>query len=231
MAISRRGTRSAGASDAQPVSGLAADDEERYGPRKTLFLSAMVSVGNDLSPIRIRNLSESGAQIEGETLPDVGTSVRIERGPLHVGATIVWRAHSGAGIHFDEPLALENWLPKPSAQGQLIVDEKVQQVRSGMVQPISYRPAPRLPRIERDTLSARLAEELAYVSRLIEQLGDVLAGDPLVVMRYPDALQSVDLSTQIIRHVAALIVAEDPDEVIGAIGIESLRNRLLRGSL
>ena len=76
-----------------------------------------------------------------------------------------------------------------------------------------------------------LADELGYVQRLLENLGDELVVEPLILHRYARSLQSMDLAGQILGHVAAIINAQDKSEVIEQIGMEDLRARLKRKAI
>ena len=202
----------------------------RSTPRNHLFLSATICFDNVSAAIRLRDLSASGARIEGATLPAIGAAAHISRGTLHASGTIVWRDGKGCGLRFDAPLPLDAWMPGRASRDQLAVDAMIEAVRSGAAEVLPFRPTP-LPDTFRDALPQRLAEELAYVSRLLESLGDDLCAEPLVVMRHAEKLQNLDISAQILGHVAALLVSKQPEQAIDAIGMGSLRKRLQRTSL
>ena len=82
-----------------------------------------------------------------------------------------------------------------------------------------------------DLLSLRLAEELEYAQRMLEQMGDALAGDPGTLMRHTVSLQSVDIVVQIMGHIAAVIRSSDPSGAVDRIGMAELKGRLLRQSI
>lgn len=213
---------------AQPLSSPA--DDARSTRRTTLFLSAMLGFGSVSTPIRIRDLSAGGARVEGAFLPDVGTGAIITRGALTAGGTVMWRDPSGCGLRFDHPLSIDAWMPSRSGCDQSVVDQQVELVKSGAAVLPILSPAPPSQAL-RDALPQRLAEELAYVSRLLESLGDDLCNETLVVMRHGEKLQNLDISAQILGHVAALLVAEQPEQAVRAIGMGCLRKRLLRTAL
>ena len=207
------------------------EGETRSTPRNHLFLSAMICFDNVSAAIRLRDLSASGARIEGAILPAIGAAAHISRGTLHASGTIVWRDGKGCGLRFDVPLPLDQWMPGRASRDQLAVDEMIEAVRSGDSEVLPFRQTPPPPDAFRDALPQRLAEELAYVSRLLESLGDDLCSEPLVVMRHAEKLQNLDISAQILGHVAALLVSKQPEQAIDAIGMGSLRKRLQRTSL
>ena len=213
---------------AQPV--LREEKEPRSGLRIRLCLSATIRFGALSAAIRLRDLSTTGARIEGESLPSVGASALITRGALNASGTIVWRDRKGCGVRFENPLSLEAWMPAAAGRDQLAVDAMVEQAKSGRTD-LPPEPQTRSPQSLVDALPQRLAEELAYVGRLLESLGDDLCGEPLVVMRHSEKLQNLDIAAQILGHVAGLLVAERPDQAVDAIGMTSLRKRLLRTTL
>ena len=210
---------------------LQQDRIARSGPRAQLFLSATIQFDRVTAAVRLRDLSVSGARIEGSALPQIGKTAHISRGSLQTIGTIVWRAGKAGGVRFDEPLELDEWLPAQAARDQQIVDDMIEDVRSGDPQLPPDVPEWAIDERPRDLLPIRLAEELAYVSRLLERLGEELCVDPLLVMRHADKLQTLDIATQILGHVGALLVAERPEQAIGAIGMTDLRKRLQRVSL
>ncbi|WP_205478540.1 hypothetical protein [Sphingomonas arenae] len=122
-----------------------------------------------------------------------------------------------------------------AARGQARVDAIQAAVRAGAARPSIRRsdPPPLDPALVQtdDPFALRVAEELEYVRRLVEQLGDTLASDGLVVTRYGMTLQSVDLASQILGHLATLIRSSAPELAARRIGMTELKARLLRGPL
>lgn len=201
-------------------------------PRTRLFLSATIRFERVSAPIRVRDLSACGARIEGARLPAVGIVAHISRGELTVSGMIVWRDSKGCGIRFDEPLDLDQWMPGLAARGQIEVDDMVAAVRSGDSDVLPFPSPAAPPPAQLDSLMPqRLAEELAYVARLLDSFGEDLCGEPLLVMRHAEKLQNLDISAQILGHVAAVLVADRPEEAIDAIGMTTLRKRLQRTAL
>ena len=76
----------------------------------------------------------------------------------------------------------------------------------------------------------RAADELAFVSRRLEALGSDLTDDIHVVMRHTTSLQELDISMQILGHLAVVLVAKRPADAVDAIGMTDLRRRLQRKS-
>ena len=201
-------------------------------PRTRLFLSATIRFDRATAAIRVRDLSESGARIEGARLPAVGTATQISRGQLTVSGMIVWRDSKGCGMRFDEPLDLDQWMPGLAGRDQVAVDDMVAAVRSGDSDVLHFPSSPAPPPVPLSgILPERLAEELAFVARLLDSLGEDLCNEPMLVMRHAEKLQNLDISAQILGHVAAVLVADRPEQVIDVIGMTSLRKRLQRTAL
>ena len=115
-------------------------------------------------------------------------------------------------------------------------------VRAIWGQPQDHRPAARKP-LRRDPpptppalvptqneLHLRIAEELDYARRLLDQLGDELSGDPAVVARHTRALQSFDIVGQMLGHLSSVIHSCDPEDAVERIGMAELKARLMRRS-
>ena len=79
-------------------------------PRKNLLLSATIEAGHLKAPVRIRNLSETGAMLDGAALPDVGTSFTLRRLEIEIGATVVWASSGRCGVAFDGKVSVEDWV-------------------------------------------------------------------------------------------------------------------------
>ena len=103
--------------------------------------------------------------------------------------------------------------------------------REPQSRPSIRREAPPLPAAlvpTDDILNLRLAEELEYARRMIETMGDALSADPNLVMRHMVSLQSIDITAQILGHVATVIRSSDPDGAVERIGMCDMKARLLR---
>jgi hypothetical protein len=214
--------------------------EDRASPRTNLLLAATVETGGRTLSVRIRNLSETGALVEGAGLPDAGMKLVIVRGDLQVSATVAWAAGGRRGVRFDGPTPVGEWTggkPRPldvtGLRDQRRVDAIQAVTRAEAATGRQLRAAaPEAPPPDPLAhLDARLADELSYVQRLLEGLGDELIAEPLVLHRYGRSLQSLDLASQILGHVADIIAADDKSEVVEQIGMEDLRARLKRKAI
>jgi len=214
--------------------------EDRVAPRTNLLLAATAEVDGRSLPVRIRNLSETGAMVEGAGLPEAGMPLVLMRGDLQVAATVAWAAGGRRGVRFQGPTPVNEWTGgKPKAidctglRDQRRVDSIQAEARSETPMGRALRasatrepPAPALPHLDK-----RLADELGYVQRLLEGLGDELIADLLLIQRHGKSLQSLDLVGQILGHVSTILRAEDKAAVVEEIGMEDLRARLKRKAI
>lgn len=214
--------------------------EDRAAPRTNLLLAATAEVGGRSLAVRIRNISETGAMVEGAGLPDAGMPMVLMRGDLQVSATVAWASGARRGVRFGGPVPVNEWTGgKPRAidctglRDQRRVDAIQAETRADMAMGRALRStgtAPEPPAVLAD-LDKRLADELGYVQRLLEGLGDELIADLLLIQRHGKSLQSLDLVGQILGHVSAILRADDKAAVVEEIGMEDLRARLKRKAI
>lgn len=217
--------------------GAGSGAEHRAARRTNLMLAAEIELNGRWTPIRIRNLSETGALIEGGALPDKGSTLVLHRAPFHIGATVAWSGGARCGIHFDEPISLPQWTGKalpPESSGfrdQRRVDAYQAEARSAPIPPPPPVSIPAFTEETRNHLRARLADELAYVRRLLDSMGDELVTEPIVVAHHSRTLQNIDLASQILAHLSNVLTDENPAAAVERIGMEDLKARLKRKPL
>jgi len=207
-------------------------------PRKNLLLAATIEAGALKGPVRIRNLSESGAMLEGAALPDVGTAFMLRRLEIEIGGTVVWRESGRCGVAFDGKVSVAEWsagvphVPRPGIRGQARVDEIQSVLRSGGQLPIDApSPASSTKPITPGELNRRIAEEIDYAWRLLNAVADELSDDPVLLQRHGDALQRFDIACQMITHLGAIVGAPDRMAAIEGVSMAELRTRLLRKAI
>lgn len=99
------------------------------------------------------------------------------------------------------------------------------------VRPSLFKPPPERSPPSNDPLDHRLSEELECIRRHLEQLGGVLAGNPLLVNRHSTQLQSIDLVNQVLGHISRIIASENKALAVDQVTLQDLRGRLVRKPL
>lgn len=172
--------------------------DARREQRTSLFVMATIYSAAGSAPVKIRDMSSRGALIEGAVIPPAGTEVRICRGSLSVISQVAWSKEGRAGLLFGSTVSVSDWLPggrRPAHQER--VDRMVQEVRALGVAAAS-------PAAAVATGSSQVtALELTELRQAIEALADDLADDPAVLERHASKLQTLDLTAQILRKLAA----------------------------
>jgi hypothetical protein len=207
--------------------------EHPRATRKNLLLSATIEAGDLRAPVRIRNLSENGALIDGAALPEAGTALVLRRLEVEIGAMSVWRKDGRCGIRFDGTISVDEWVSgvrQPSQSphsGQARVDLIQAAIRSGASVPLENRPASNVP-INPENLERRIAEELSYVGRLLDAIGEEFTNDPIILQRHGRALQDFDAACQMLAQLGAIVASDDRAAAVDAVPLQELRARLLR---
>lgn len=174
--------------------------------------------------------------LEGRAFPPVGEELVLKRAALEVRARVAWCTDARCGVAFDSKISIESWVAgltagAASSRDQLRVDSIQAEVRAGLPA-ASPKPPPTTPvKAIDDGLDQRLADELGYVSRLLDTIGDALTDEPALIQRHAKALQNFDLACQILGHLATVLTADDRQSAVNAIGMDGLRARLLRKAI
>lgn len=196
------------------------ENDARNYPRTSIFLAAALYCDGASSPVKIRNISTSGALVEGSSLPDAGALVQLVRGGLIVHGLVSWSTGARCGLKFSGCIDVQCWRASPSNAEQQRVDEIVRLVKAGAV-PLA------VPQLE--PMSASSAEgdaqpgaDLERAIQLLERLGETLAEDPDVTSRNGTALQNLDIAIQVITA-AKSAIAGDRDSDGDAMRLSGLR--------
>ena len=96
--------------------------QNRRSRRSPVYLAAAVEVDGVPQRVKLRNLSEEGALIEGDPLPQEGSMTFFERNELRLKGHVVWVEGRYAGVAFARKLRQEEVLrhvppPRPVVQG------------------------------------------------------------------------------------------------------------------
>lgn len=89
---------------------------KRRSSRSNVLLAAVIEVGAASISVKLRNLSEQGALVEGDHLPLENSDIVFCRNDLRVHGRVAWVNNKQAGIAFAEPLSTQDVLrnvPQP----------------------------------------------------------------------------------------------------------------------
>lgn len=219
----------------EPESTSATGSEQPRATRKNLMLAASIESAGSRAPVRIRNLSETGAMLDGAALPATGASLVLTRADIQVSANVVWCAGGRCGIRFDNVAAsVDEWVAGKRAavfagqRGQARVDAIQNAVRSGAALPAEPATGTATSTAE---LERRIAEEIIYVQRLIDALGEELIEDPVMLQRHSRVLQNLDRASQVLEHLGNVLGEDDRLAAAQAVVMQDLRERLLRKAI
>lgn len=104
--------------------------DPRADIRSNVFLSATLLAAGGTLPVRIRNISPTGALLDGATLPPEGTVIHLRRGSLTVGGEVVWQKDGLCGLRFDAEVVVNDWVRRTEHKGQARVDEMIALIRN-----------------------------------------------------------------------------------------------------
>jgi hypothetical protein len=183
--------------------------DARLAARSSLYLGAALYCDGSSTPARIRNISTGGALVEAAVVPEVGDLVQLVRGTLIVHGLVIWSEEDRCGLKFSGAVDVQQWRSAPTNHQQQRVDELVRLVKAGAVPlPVAGYGEPRRG-CGMSATSEDMAADLRRVTELLDNLADVLAADPDVVVRHGIALQNLDISTQVIAALQATVTGRD----------------------
>jgi hypothetical protein len=165
-------------------------NDGRTSQRTSLFAAAILESGAIRFPIRIRNISSTGALLQGDALPRAGTFVRLIRGGLTASGDIRWTQGGKAGLSFTDPVEVEAWLRSCASKAhQQGVDAMVTAIRSGVRGP---GPAGEHQGSAASGDSLASPGDLGEIRRAIAAIAERLAADPAVLERHGGDIQQLD---------------------------------------
>lgn len=184
------------AESAQQLTPLAPDDGRRAA-RTHLFVAATLSFAGGSAPVHIRNMSPSGALIEGAVLPGQGEPATLRRGSLEAIVKVVWISGRKAGASFVSAVHVADWMSRTVSCHQAQVDNLLHEIRSGQGPKCSGGTT--LDQGE-PAIEAELRELRLELARLEHALG----GDEAVIMAHPE-VQLFDIALQRIDRMIARV--------------------------
>jgi hypothetical protein len=171
--------------------------EHRVDQRSNVFVVAALYSGDASTPVRIRNMSRSGALVEGAAFPAPGTEVRLSRGSLAIQGRVMWVEDRRAGLRFVGTISVPDWLPNAQKNPrQMHIDEIVHQAKLGVA------PSPTGFAVQRRDPAA-MAADMLQLKDSIDRLAEDLAGDPHVTASHPSSLQILDVAAQALAKLSA----------------------------
>ena len=190
--------------------------EGRAAARTNLFMAATLRIANSEIPVKIRDLSATGAQIESAVLPDIGSAITLIRGHLSVQGRVTWCVERRCGLQFNARISVQDWMANPVNREQRRVDHIVTAVKAGTI--------PRAaPANQKSKARPEVAEDLRSVAQLLENLGDTLAGDPALVAEHGIALQNLDIAMQTLNALAETMRSDASADAASVARLDELR--------
>jgi hypothetical protein len=194
-----------------PTSVQGRAPEARGAARASIYLAATLYCDGSSSPVKIRNMSSTGALLEGAIVVGVGALVQLVRGQLIVHGLIAWTEDGRCGLKFSGCVDVHQWRAVRTNSEQDRVDEVVRLVKAGAV-PLPVPPLSQRPLQESHDPGIELSLDLRRASDLLDDLGEVLASDLDIVTRHGAALQNLDIAMQVIAAVGAIIAGHSDFE-------------------
>jgi hypothetical protein len=181
-----------------------------------MFLAAVLRLADSSLPVKIRNMSSTGALVEGPTIPELDSAVHLIRGSLAVAAQVAWSEQGRCGLRFSSLVSIREWLAPPSNREQLRVDDAVRLVKAGAI-PLHVG-----AQAHDSAWLTELGLDLRAVRRLLEGHCDDMMTSPEAMMRFGERLQNLDIVLQTIAAVADMLVG-DADERSTVSRLQNLR--------
>ena len=205
------------------------DNKRSIQQRSRVMLAATIITPNRSVDVRIRNLSRTGALIEGDIALEAGTGIELLRGHNAVRAEVAWARPGRCGVKFARPVVIEDWVGsvgRPAAAA--VSPAPVAAAPDRAEPPPSWLAVEGGPQEAGDRLSARLAEEIAYIGRLVEAVGADISANPAIMHRHAVSLQNCRNAASLLDDIARVLRADDRVQAAQGIRSAELKARLLR---
>jgi hypothetical protein len=190
-----------------PADPNGGEAHRRVEPRSNIFVVAALASAQGTGPVRIRNMSRSGALIEGPVIPPTRSAIRLSRGSLGVAGEIIWRRDNRAGVRFECAVAVAEWLPGGNrSSGQQRIDEIVYSYKAE-VGAMSHASA---ASIEAPVERPDVVRELLELQAALNAVAEELVSDAAATERHPNALQAIDMTAQKLEALARQLGASSP---------------------
>ena len=187
--------------------------EARSAARTNTMLAATLEFDGEQHPVSVRNLSASGAMVDGRELPLQGQSVVLHRDEQRIPAQVVWTERNRCGLAFGVHVKVDSLIKRSRVSGTA-APAPSHQSRIDAIQR-ALRENKTIPRFQdsEDLVGAaavgkRLVDEIGYAQRLVERVGADLANDTYVLTRYAVVLQQLDEAEQLLRKLNGQLSAD-----------------------
>lgn len=198
--------------------------EGRADARTNLFMAATLRTADNEIPVKIRDLSVTGAQIESVVLPAIGSAIALVRGRLSVQGRVTWCVERRCGLQFTARISVQDWMANPVNREQRRVDRIVTEMKTGVIPQAA--PADLQSKAQPGT-----AEDLLSVAQLLDSLGDALASDPTLIVRHGIALQNLDIAMQTLTALAQIMKVDAPADAASIARLNELRRSCAEANL
>jgi hypothetical protein len=166
--------------------------DHRSQSRSNVFLSASLVCGAVTLPVRVRNMSRTGALVDGGSLPAVGAKIRLIRGDLIADGEVAWQHDGQIGVRFSGQIDVAAWVKKVGHSGQQRVDNAIAALRRHEALPANAEAQP---------LS------LVRIGVELQAICDRLAGSAAVTVEFGEELVKLDTLAQRLQQLASRAAA------------------------
>lgn len=187
-----------------PASDLASDPtlsglSQRRHTRSNTFLMANVVSDSLSAPVRIKNISATGALLTGAELPRLGETCRLRRADISVTGHIVRVTPGTAAIHFAREIDIARWIGS-THQLQQDVDRVVQDAKHRYPVADSNHRVTAVRQGHGQLAPSPVGrDDLLDLADQIDRLANAMSDDIDVITRYGTRLQVLDIASQRLR--------------------------------
>lgn len=165
------------------------------------MLAATIEFRGEQHHVFVRNLSASGALIQGKQLPLAGETVVLHRADTLIPATVAWTANSQSGLSFGTHVEVDGLIRRQkTSEAPPAHQARVDAIQRALRE---QRPVPTFAgssdEIGNPAGGKRLVDELGYAHRLVDTVNEALSNDTYVLSRYAVVLQQLDEAEQLLR--------------------------------
>jgi hypothetical protein len=160
--------------------------DPRAEVRSSVFLNAVLTHSGESTAVRVRNLSVTGALLEGSALPPEGTGILLRRGDLCAAAAVAWQKSNNCGIRFDRPINVEPWVSRIGHAGQRRVDDIVATIRAG--------------NLPRGRVESPTGDDLEDISHELSRMSEDFSNLPTMTIELAERVLQLDAVAQRLRN-------------------------------